>query len=285
MARGMVSAMDFKQLELQLQTLAAEADGTVSMYVRTPDGTVSIGADEVQRSASILKVPIAMACLAAADRGEIDLNALLPISEPVGGSGVLAYLSGMEQITLLNALTLSIIVSDNTAANLVIEATGLNRIQAFFDQVGAADSKVTRKFMDYDALALGLENVATARDMVRFLECLHPDSEYLSLTSKQQLKTIMRDQQLIDKLPAFQPIFDETLIIGNKTGTLPGVEHDIAYFENDVIHVDLAVLTTNWDYNHEGQQTLAQIGRMIIDYMASASPSAADDTAPFAAAN
>ncbi|GKV70469.1 serine hydrolase [Sporosarcina sp. NCCP-2716] len=272
--------MDFAQLEQQLQILAAEVAGTVSMYVRTPDGTVAIGAEDVIRSASILKVPIAMACLAAADRGELDLNTLLPISEPVGGSGVLAYLSGMEQITLLNALTLSIIVSDNTAANLVIEATGLNRIQAFFDEVGAKNSKVTRKFMDYDALALGLENVATARDMAMFLECLHPDSEFLSLTSKQQLKTIMRDQQLIDKLPAFQPIFDETLIIGNKTGTLPGVEHDIAYFENDVMLVDLAVLTTDWDHNHEGQQTLARIGRMIIDYMASASLKLADDNAP-----
>ncbi|WJY26333.1 serine hydrolase [Sporosarcina trichiuri] len=259
--------MNFTQLEQQLGLLAGGSTGNVSICVRTPDGTIAIGADDVKRSASVLKVPIAMACLAAVDRGELHLDTRLPIHEPVGGSGVLAYMSGFGEISLLNAITLSIIVSDNTAANLVIEHTGLDRIQSFFNEVGAAGSKLTRKFMDYDALALGLENVATARDMVRFLECLDPASKHLSMKSKQQLKTIMRDQQLIDKLPAYQPIFDETLIIGNKTGTLPGTEHDIAYFENDRMRVDLAVLTTDWQYNHDGQQTIAQIGRLIIDYM------------------
>ncbi|REB11588.1 serine hydrolase [Sporosarcina sp. BI001-red] len=259
--------MNYIQLKQELQRISSDASGAVSLYASTPDGPIAICPDEVQRSASILKVPIAMACLAAADRGEIDLDAQLKIEEPVGGSGVLAYMTDMDHMTLRNALTLSIIVSDNTAANLVIEYVGLERIQAFFRQVGAEHSLVSRKFMDYDALAKGLENVATARDMVRFLACLDPASEFLSLTSKQQLKTIMRDQQLIDKLPAYQPIFDETLIIGNKTGTLPGVEHDIAYFEKGNRRVDIAVLTSNWDYNHDGQKTIAQIGKAIIEYL------------------
>lgn len=259
--------MNYIQLKEELDRIACDAVGDVAIYAAMPDGVIAIRENEVKRSASILKVPIAMACLAASDRGEIDLDTLLKIEEPVGGSGVLAYMSGMEQITLRNALTLSIIVSDNTAANLVIEHVGIELIQNFFKHVGATHSQLTRKFMDYDALAQGLENVATARDMVRFLACLDPSSEILSLTSKQQLKTIMRDQQLIDKLPAFQPIFDETLIIGNKTGTLPGVEHDIAYFESGEKRVDIAVLTTNWEYNHDGQQTLAQIGKAIIQYV------------------
>lgn len=259
--------MNYIQLKEELNKIANDAEGDVSIYAITPDGVIAIREDEVKQSASILKVPVAMACLVAADRGEIDLDTLLKIEEPVGGSGVLAYMSGMEEITLRNALTLSIIVSDNTAANLVIEHVGIERIQNFFKHVGATHSQLTRKFMDYNALALGLENVATARDMVRFLACLDSTSDVLSQTSKQQLKTIMRDQQLIDKLPAFQPIFDEMLIIGNKTGTLPGVEHDIAYFENGEKRVDIAVLTTNWEYNHDGQQTLAQIGKAIIHYV------------------
>ncbi|MDW0110665.1 serine hydrolase [Sporosarcina aquimarina] len=259
--------MNYNQLTEELNRIADESAGDVSIYATTHEGEIAIRENEVKHSASILKVPAAMACLAAVDRGEIDLDMLLKIDEPVGGSGVLAYMSGMEQMTLRNALTLSIIVSDNTAANLVIEHVGFERIQAFFNQVGATHSQLTRKFMDYDALARGLENVATAKDMVRFLACLDPSSEILSLTSKQQLKTIMRDQQLIDKLPAFQPIFDETLIIGNKTGTLPGVEHDIAYFETGEKYVNIAVLTTDWEYNHEGQQTIAQIGKAVIQYV------------------
>ncbi len=259
--------MKFIQLKEVLNSIASGAAGDVSIYATTPDGEFAIRENEVKHSASILKVPAAMACLAAADRGEIDLDTLLKIEEPVGGSGVLAYMSGTEQITLRNALTLSIIVSDNTAANLIIEHVGLERIQSFFKRAGAKDSQLIRKFMDYEARACGLENVATAKDMVQFLACLDPTSEILSLTSKQQLKTIMRDQQLIDKLPAFQPIFDETLIIGNKTGTLPGVEHDIAYFENDEKLVNIAVLTTNWEHNYDGQQTIAHIGKAVIQYV------------------
>lgn len=259
--------MEYIHLEHELQRICNDAEGDISLYAKTPDGTIAIRPDEVIRSASILKVPVAMACLAAADRGEIDLDTRLKIVEPVGGSGVLAYLTGVEDITLRNALSLSIIVSDNTAANLVIDHVGHERIQSFFRLVGAEHSLLSRKFMDYDALAKGFENVATAKEMVLFLQCLDPVSEFLSVTSKQQLKTIMRDQQLIDKLPAYQPIFDETLIIGNKTGTLPGVEHDIAYFEKGSRRVDIAVLTSNWDHNHDGQKTIAAIGQAIIEYL------------------
>ncbi|MGG0644615.1 serine hydrolase [Sporosarcina gallistercoris] len=262
-----MKVIEYIQLEHELNRISNDAAGDVSLYAKTPDGTIAIRPNEVIRSASILKVPVAMACLAAADRGEIDLDTLLKIVEPVGGSGVLAYLTGVEDITLRDALTLSIIVSDNTAANLVIDHIGLECIQSFFRQVGVEHSLVSRKFMDYDALAKGFDNVATAREMVLFLQCLDPASEFLSLTSKQLLKMIMRDQQLIDKLPAYQPIFNETLIIGNKTGSLPGIEHDIAYFEKDNRRVDIAVLTSNWVHNHDGQKTIAAIGQAVIEYL------------------
>lgn len=259
--------MNFTNMKKDIQSIIKEAKGNASLSIKTPEGEININDTQVKSAASVIKVPMAMACLELADKGDIDLTMEVPINPTVAGTGVLHYLYGCSKISLKNALALSIIVSDNTAANIVIDAVGIERAQHFFTKVGAKQTSIGRKFMDHVSLEKGIDNVTTAGDMRLFMECFADSSTILSAESKALLKKIMQDQQLKDKLPAYQNMFMEDVTIGNKTGTLAGVEHDVGYFEKDGQATYIAVMSSDLEYNRDGQQMIAEIGKKVLDYM------------------
>lgn len=259
--------MKFTKLNEQIKQLVQQAPGNISLSIKTPEGQININDTRVKSAASIIKVPIAMACLALADKGDIDLTMEVQVNHTDAGTGVLHYLYGCDEISLKNALALSIIVSDNTAANIVLDAVGIDRAQHFLTKVGANQTFIGRKFMDHVSLAKGVDNVTTAADMRLLMECLGEGSTMLSAESKGLLKKIMQDQQLRDKLPAYQNMFTEDVTIGNKTGTLTGVEHDVGYFEKDGRTTYVAVMSSDLEYNRDGQQVIAEIGKKVLDYM------------------
>lgn len=259
--------MNLADLKSEISLVLPVEQHNVSVYVSTNDGDISFNAEQSKSAASVIKVPIAMACLEAADKGEIDLHKQIHIHSSVAGTGVLHYLYGMKTLSLLDALTLSIIVSDNTAANIVIKELGMGRLQDFFARVGAVNTHLRREFMDHRSLQAGIDNLTTAKDMAACMKCLSADSDVLSADSKQLMRTILHHQQLRDKLPAYQNMFGEKIVIGNKSGTLNGVEHDIGYFQNEKQTIYAAVLSDNWKFNHDGQQIIAQVGSKILEYM------------------
>jgi len=259
--------MNFNALERDIRQLLERAEGNVSLSLSTDEGNFSINADDIKSAASVIKVPIVMACLWASDEGKLDLYEDIYVRDFVGGTGVLNYLYGIEQLKLINLMELAIIVSDNTASNLLIEAVGKQTINHFLQEIGATNTKLARKFMDHVSLEAGIDNVTTSEDMLTCLTCLDENIDVLSHTSQTILYEILGHQQFRDKLPAYQNIFAEHVFVGNKTGTLNGVEHDIGIFENGKKRVYVAVLSTDWVYNYDGQQLIAEIGQKVLKYM------------------
>ncbi|WP_255222755.1 serine hydrolase, partial [Shouchella clausii] len=69
-------------------------------------------------------------------------------------------------------MTLMIIVSDNTATNLIIELLGIEKINQLFKDLGFNNTSLNRKMMDFEALKNGIDNTTTARDMVYGIKAL-----------------------------------------------------------------------------------------------------------------
>jgi beta-lactamase class A len=188
------------------------------------DRPLLIRADEVVTAASTIKVPILAAALHEVDAGRLDLaqpNAIPP--RRTGGSGVLQALPHLHTLTLADLLTLMIIVSDNTATNVVIDLIGMERVNQFCAGAGLNGTVLRRKMMDADAVRLGLENTTTAHDQAKLLGALAWRNLLPAPLRAFALQALER-QQFNDGLPSLLP---DGVIVAHKTGELPGVRHDV----------------------------------------------------------
>ncbi len=183
-----------------------------------------ICAHEVVTAASTIKVPILGAALSEVGAGLLDLAQPSAIpSQRTGGSGVLQALPYLRTLTLADLLTLMIIVSDNTATNMVIDLIGMDRVNQFCAGMGLTGTVLRRKMMDAGAVQLGLENTTTAHDQATLLDAIASRSLLPAPLGDFALQVLER-QQLNDGIPSLLP---EEVIVAHKSGELPGIRHDV----------------------------------------------------------
>ncbi len=148
-------------------------DGVAGIALRDLSGelALAINGDELFPTASTIKIHVLVQLLLRAERGEIDLHEriTMPPPEPVLGSGVLAYLPGPVELSLLDVATLMIIASDNTATNLCIDRAGIDETNALLRGLGLHSTHLRRKMMDHLAAVREEENVSTPAELVQLI--------------------------------------------------------------------------------------------------------------------
>ena len=109
-------------LHEDLTELVRRSDGHWELAVACGEVRLAIGAGRTVSAASTIKVPLVIAALARVEAGHADLTEVLAVpNERVGGTGVLGSLPSCLSLTLAEVLELCIIVSDNTATNLILD--------------------------------------------------------------------------------------------------------------------------------------------------------------------
>ncbi|MFP5228146.1 MAG: serine hydrolase [Acidobacteriota bacterium] len=126
------SAQSDPALTAQLQSQIAGFHGKVALYAHdlASGKTVAIDADTPVPTASVIKLGILYTALEQIRAGNAHFSDLLMLNhdDQVPGSGVLLFFDTPQTLTLKDALTLMIAVSDNTATNLVIDDFGRDTI-------------------------------------------------------------------------------------------------------------------------------------------------------------
>jgi beta-lactamase class A len=89
-------------------------------------------------AASTRKVPILIACLSLIASGRLDLEQRVVIEarHQLNDSGCVRFLRPNLTLTLLDALTLMIVVSDNSCTAAIMEMEGLEAVNRFTRDVG-----------------------------------------------------------------------------------------------------------------------------------------------------
>jgi beta-lactamase class A len=149
----------------------ASLPGEAAAYASDADGQALVceREDELFPSASVIKLPLVMTLYADAARGLVDLEEQVAVAERVDGSGVLRHMRDVGRLSLRDLAALAIIVSDNTATNLLIERIGLDRVGERMRDWGCPKSRLARRMFDFEAAKRGNENVMTARETVSLL--------------------------------------------------------------------------------------------------------------------
>jgi len=171
--------------------------------------------------ASAIKIAILMEVYKQANEGRFKLTDLRTIrkEDKVGGSGILVNLSNDSvQLTIRDLCVLMIVLSDNSATNILIDLVGQDNINATMDSLGLKETRVRRRMMDTAASHRGNENTSTPEEAVRIMELLH-NGKFISRTACKDMLSILKkveNTNLAKGLPS-------TVAIATKPGGIAGV--------------------------------------------------------------
>lgn len=167
--------------------------------------------------------------------------------------GALSYMHDGLTVTLWDLITLMIILSDNTATNILIDHLGIDSVNAFIDSIGADGCRLNRRLFDSEASKRGIENYVTASGVARFLEMLY-DGTLVSAEASEHMLRILLDQRLNGKIPFFLDCKT-----AHKTGEDTGITHDagIVFSEKPFVLVMLSNNTFTPAFDRFIQDTAA----------------------------
>jgi beta-lactamase class A len=217
--------------------------------------TVSYNADERFPTASVIKLPVMAAYFDCAAKGLIDpaTRIILTEEEKKPGSGILQFLSGGASLTLGNAVTLMITMSDNTATNLVLDRLApthearLKVVNDFLLSRGLNNTRLLNRLYSWEtkprtpeAMRYGI-GVTTPADMVRLLEQLHAHTLVDSAACTSMLD-ILGNQFYDTMIPRFLPAGEcRNLTVAHKTGSIEEVKADVGLVLSDRVNFAIAV--------------------------------------------
>lgn len=181
-------------------------------------------ADAPLLAASVIKLPILVEAFRQERDGLLSMDERFAIrpEQKMPSCGALSYLHDGLEVTLRDLCVLMVILSDNTAANLLIRRLGMETINETMRSLGLRQTTLRRLLFDAEASARGLENTITAGEMGQLLEMIHRGA-CVSPAADAEMIRILLDQRLNGKMPFFL----HGVPIAHKTGEDAGVTHDV----------------------------------------------------------
>jgi beta-lactamase class A len=253
-------------LDQTISRLAEECGGAVAVAaVHVPTGRrFEREAARSFPSASVIKVPILAALYREEAAGRLSWQEVISLTEAakVPGSGVLRELHAGLPFTLEDLARLMIVVSDNTATNLLIDRIGTTAVNDLLAGLGYQTTRLGRRMYDFEARDRGLENRCAAGEMTAMLVQLEQGTLVSTAPSEAMLE-IMKRQGYVHKLPRLLPP-DTT--VANKTGEITGVSHDVGIIYAPTGPIALSVLTEGARDRVVAADTISRIARAVYDH-------------------
>jgi beta-lactamase class A len=133
-----------RSLADQVKASAAEHQGDVALFAENlkTHETVAISPDMPVQTASVIKLAILYEALEQVRSGKAHFEDKITLTktDQVPGSGVLLFFDAPLSLTLKDVLTMMIVMSDNSATNLVIDHLGIENINARIAKLGLKDT-------------------------------------------------------------------------------------------------------------------------------------------------
>ncbi len=258
--------------------------GKVYLYAKNLETgkTVSIRGDERVRTASTIKLPIMAALFAQVEAGKVKLNEPLTLrdNDKVTGSGVLHEFSGGVQLPVSDVMHLMIVVSDNTATNLILDRISADAVNAEMDKLGLKNTRSNRKVRGdgnqlkepsgFSAAGKMPENakfglgVSTPHEMVTLLEMLE-QGKVVSAEASKEMLAVLKRQQDNDCMRRYM----QDLKIADKTGALDALRSDVGIVYSAKGRVAIAITCDEIpeiDYgpNNAGALFIAEAAKILV---------------------
>lgn len=288
-ALAFAATMSGQSLQDALRARIGDFQGTVSLYAKNLDTgeTVGIRQGEAVRTASTIKLPILCAVFDQVTAGKAKWSELLTVTaqDKVSGSGVIGTeFSDGVQLPLRDVVHLMIVLSDNSATNMVLERFTADAVNAYLDKIGIKTTRSMRKVRGDGTQLKAAEGWSAAGklpenqkyglgrsspvDMVTILEKLERGEVVSPEASKEILAILKRCQ---DSNGVRRRLSGVT--VANKTGALDALRSDVALVYSKGGRIAMAITVDDmpkpeWGPDNPGLLLIADLAKVVVDGLA-----------------
>ncbi len=262
------------RLQSNIERITRSVNARWGIYIKCIETgeEIAINADETMDTMSVIKIPLMVEAFRQIEAGKFGLTdrVTLKEAEKRPGTGVIRSLDAGASLTIKDLITFMIIVSDNSATDMLFEKVGgVEPVNKLMQSYGLSTIKATGpsdvwfkalraepdlwKFHTEGKTPYGL---SSPRDMGRLLEKIQK-GEAVSKQASEQMLQIMRGQVYSSRLPKYVTGFR----VPHKTGDfLPYIGNDVGILESTNRHIVISVFTAR--HNGVGPNLEDAIGRI-----------------------
>jgi beta-lactamase class A len=263
----------WKKAESRIDEIVMRFDGLMGVaIVDLTDGrrALSRNAEHVFPVASSIKLAILLelyhqdeqARAGAEHKATLDDLYIFDPKDLVGDSRVMGGLSaGVTRVTNRDLAQFIVAVSDNTAANVLIDRVGKDNVNATLRGLGLTKTMLRRKMMDAAAAQRGDENVATPHEMVQLLEAIYKGRALKADSTTQLIKQLstLKSSYIPRELP-------DGVQVANKPGELEGVRTDSGIVFSANRPFAISVMTAYASDERAAERAISDVAREAYHY-------------------
>jgi beta-lactamase class A len=264
-------------LDARVRSEVVQFKGKVSLYAKNLDsGAVyELGGDDRVPTASTIKLAVMVEAFARVAEGKVKWTQELILTKEikVGGSGILPEFADGLRLTFRDAVTLMMIMSDNTATNLVIDVLSADAVNARMDALGFKETRLMRRVFGGGMSAEGKKEEnkifglgrTTPHEMVMLMEKLERGEVISPAASKEMLELMKREQ-------GTNGIWREQwqLPKATKSGALDALRSNVGIIYHPRGRLALAITCNempaqNWTVDNPALLLMSRLSEILID--------------------
>ena len=270
-----------QSLDARVRAEVAPFKGHVSLFARNIDtgDEYSFSGDERVPTASTIKIAVMIEAFARVTEGRAKWTDELVLTKAAryGGSGILPELGDGLRLSLQDCVRLMMVLSDNTATNMVLDYLSTDAVNARMNSLGFKQTRLMRrvggggesvdgKQPDNKRFGLG---ATTPHEMVQILQKLDR-GEIVNPAVSQQMLDLMKREQVRYAIGRDIP----GVPMASKYGALDHLRSCIAlvYARHGKIAMAITINDmpdVNWSVDNPGYLLMARLSSILIEGLGS----------------
>ncbi|HWS89251.1 MAG TPA: serine hydrolase [Pyrinomonadaceae bacterium] len=251
--------------------------GNVYLYAKNLDTGVvyDFGGDEPVRTASTIKVAVMVEAFARVAEGKAKWSDELVLTKAAryAGSGVLNELTDGLRLSLKDAVTLMMELSDNTATNMVLDHLSTDAVNARMESLGLRQTRIMRRVGGGGVSKEGQVEAnrrfglgrTSPREMVTLLEKLERGEVVSPEVSKEMIELLKREQGRNGIWRSLWRVPKAT-----KSGALDALRSNVGVIYHPRGRIALAVTCDDmpepeWTVDNPAYLLMSRLSELIID--------------------
>jgi beta-lactamase class A len=262
-----------KKLEKKIAELIKDFNGDIGIHVKDlkKGKTVSINADTIFPTASMVKVPILIGVMDKINKGELSYHQDLQYRDSLlyAGVDILGSYKDTEKIDLSKVMMLMLTMSDNTASLWLQSLAGKGtRINELLDSMGFKNTRVNSRTPGREANRTEYGwGQTTPREIATVMEKIANGEVINKERSAQMLRMLGRnywDEYALSKIPS-------DVFVASKGGAVNGSRSEVLFVSGKGTRYIFSICTKNnkdesWQNENEAWVLTRKVSALLWNY-------------------